>query len=322
LLRRAARTPLRWGWRALVETEARHAFHPRRIDIYHEPNFLPVPTRLPTVVTVHDLSAVVHPEWHPADRVRQFADDFVPRVQSFAHILTDSDSSRAEILKFFHLPGDRVTRAYPGIRASLRPLAEADVTPVLHRLGLKPGYLLHVGTLEPRKNLLMLMRAYALLPASLREQCPLVLVGPWGWGFGELAAYYEAEARHRNVHHLGYVAESDLAAVYNGARALVFPTLYEGFGLPAAEMLACGGAVIASSTPAVAEVLGGCGTLLDPLDQDSWRHAMERAIQEPEWLVSLRNGGMRRAAEFTWANCARDTIGAYCAALGSNGTAG
>lgn len=314
-LRRAVRAPFRWGWRAWIEIEARQAFRPRLVDLYHEPNFFPLRTRIPTVVTVHDLSAVLHPEWHPADRATKFATEFLPRVRDFAHILTDSDSAREEILRTLNLPEDRVTRAYPGVRPTLRPLPREEVAATLKRLGLPPTYFLHVGTIEPRKNLLMLLKAFTSLPAELRARCPLVLAGPWGWRFKELAAFYEAEAKHLNVIHLGYVPESDLPAIYNGAKAMVFPTWYEGFGLPAAEMLACGGAVLASATPTVAEVLGGCGMKIDPADRDAWRNAMTRAMNEPEWVESLRIGGMERAAEFTWANCARDTLTGYHAAL-------
>jgi alpha-1,3-rhamnosyl/mannosyltransferase len=315
LLRRAARVPFRWGWRAMIEAEARYAFHPKRIDLYHEPNFFPVRTRLPTVVTVHDLSAVLHPEWHPAERARLFETEFLPRVRDFAHILTDSDAARQEIIGTFRLPPERVTRAYPGVRETLRPIPRAAVDAVLQRLGLPTSYFLHVGTLEPRKNLMLLLRAYTSLQADLRQRCPLVLVGPWGWRFEELSGYYESEAKHRNVIHLGYVPEADLPGVFCGARALVFPTHYEGFGLPAVEMLACGGAVIASSTPAVAEVLGGCGVLVDPNDLDGWRAAMARAICDGDWLESLRKGGPERAASFTWAGCAQDTLAGYRAAL-------
>jgi glycosyltransferase involved in cell wall biosynthesis len=314
--KRVARVPFRWGWRAMIEQEARHAFHPRRVDLYHEPNFFPVRTRLPTVVTVHDLSAVLHPEWHPADRVALYQSDFLPRVKDFAHIVTVSDAARDEILRTFHLPPGHVTRAYNGVRTHLRPLLPWEVESVLGRLGLPATYLLHVGTLEPRKNLLMLLRAYTALPAELRERCPLVLVGPWGWRFEELAAFYESEAKHKNVTHLGYVSDADLPAVYNGARALVFPTLYEGFGMPAAEMLACGGAVIASSTAAVAEVLGPCGTLLDPADEAGWHDAIVKATREPDWVAELARGATERAARFTWEACARDTLSAYRAALG------
>jgi alpha-1,3-rhamnosyl/mannosyltransferase len=299
----------------MIETEARHAFHPRRVDLYHEPNFFPIRTRLPTVVTVHDLSAVLHPEWHPPDRVALYESTFLPRVREFTHILTVSDAARAEIIRTFNLPPERVTRAYNGVRESLRPLPPAEVSPVLKRLGLPASYFLHVGTLEPRKNLLMLTKAYTSLPADQRERCPLVLVGPWGWRFEELAAFYESEAKHRNVIHLGYVADADLAAVYNGARALLFPTWYEGFGLPAAEMLACGGAVIASTSPAVAEVLGSCGVRLDPADEAGWRNAMARGIADPDWVAALQIGAIQQAAQFIWANCARDTLRAYRAAV-------
>lgn len=315
LVRRVARVPFRWGWRALVETEIRRTFHPRVVDLYHEPNYFPLRTRLPTVVTVHDLSAVLHPEWHPPDRARQFESEFAPRVPEFAHILTDSDNSREEIIRTFSVPATKVTRAYPGIRDSFRPMLRNHVTPILRRLKLPANYFLHVGTLEPRKNLQMLLHAYTSLPDDLREQCPLILVGPWGWGFDELAKFFETVAKHKNVRHLGYVSEADLPAVYNGARALLFPTHYEGFGLPAAEMLACGGAVIASSTPTVAEVLGGCGSLRDPNDTDGWRDAMSLAIRNADWLQSLRVGGVERAVAFTWANCASDTISAYRAAI-------
>jgi alpha-1,3-rhamnosyl/mannosyltransferase len=286
------------------------------VDLYHEPNYFPLRTRLPTVVTVHDLSAVLHPEWHPADRVARFERDFLPRVREFAHVLTDSDHARDEILRTLNLSPDRVTRAYPGVRAGLRPMTVGEVEPVRRRLGLPDSYLLHVGSLEPRKNLLMLLRAYVSLPAKLRGRCPLVLVGPWGWRFEELAAYYEVEGKHRNVIHLGYVPEADLPAVYAGARALVFPTWYEGFGLPAAEMLACAGAVLASSTPAVAEVLGPCGFQIDPADADGWHTAMQRAIIDDDWLQTLTVEAIERAAGFTWAHCAHDTVAAYRAAVG------
>jgi glycosyltransferase involved in cell wall biosynthesis len=315
-LRHIARTPLRLGWRLLMATYLRATFDRRYVDLYHEPNYFPLRTRLPTVVTVHDLSAVLHPEWHPADRVARFERDFLPRVREFAHVLTDSDHARSEIIRTLNLPPERVTRAYPGVRAGLRPLAPVEIEPVRQRLGLPGQYLLHVGSLEPRKNLLMLLKAFVSLPSEVRERCPLVLVGPWGWRFEELAAYYEAEAKHCNVIHLGYVAEADLPALYASARALVFPTWYEGFGLPAAEMLASGGAVIASSTPAVAEVLGECGFKIDPADADGWRNAMRRAINDDEWVQTLRVGAIERAAGFTWANCAWDTVAGYRAALG------
>src|SRR5262249_21125359 len=123
---------------------------------------------------------------------------------------------------------------------------------------------------EPRKNILMLLKVYCSLPAEVRERCPLLLVGGWGWNTAELAEYFQSEARQRGVLHLGYLPEGDLNAVYNGARALVFPTFYEGLGLPPLEMMACGGAVLGSTAGALVETIGGRAHLLDPHDVDGW----------------------------------------------------
>src|SRR5262245_52070895 len=118
--RHLVRTPLRLGWRLVMATYLRATFDRRYVDLYHEPNYFPLRTRLPTVVTVHDLSAVLHPEWHPADRIARFEREFLPRVREFAHVLTDSDQSRDQILRTFNLSPGGVTRAYPGVRAGLR----------------------------------------------------------------------------------------------------------------------------------------------------------------------------------------------------------
>jgi alpha-1,3-rhamnosyl/mannosyltransferase len=181
-------------------------------------------------------------------------------------------------------------------------------------LGLAPGYLLHVGTIEPRKNILTLLRAYCALPEALRDRVPLVLAGGWGWGHAEVAAYYYDTARHRNVKLTGFIRDDDLAALYSAARALVFPTHYEGFGLPPLEMMACGGAVLASTAAAVREVVGECGFLIDPRDEAGWRIALSRAIIDDDWCSELRRGTLERAAEFTWDRCARATLDVYRAA--------
>ncbi len=308
---RRVRAPLRHGWRMVNSVYTRAVFDRRRYDLYHEPNFVPLPGRLPAVVTIHDLSPILYPHWHPADRIAWFARHFTPNVRKIAHVLAVSEFARQEIITTFHFPPERVTRTYNGVRDHFRPLPPAETANTLRQLGLPPSYLLHVGTIEPRKNLDMLLRAYCGLPADLRERCPLVLVGAWGWRMEETAKYFEAEARHKNVIRPGYLPDGALAAVYNGARALVFPTLYEGFGMPAAEMLACDGAVLSSTAGAVAEVLGGCGHLIDPNDSDGWRAAMAKVITDGDWRDDLRKGGVAQAAQFTWEACARDTLTAY-----------
>jgi alpha-1,3-rhamnosyl/mannosyltransferase len=182
---------------------------------------------------------------------------------------------------------------------------------VLRQLGLPSRYLLYLGTIEPRKNILMLLRAYVSLPASLRSNWPLLLVGTWGWNAGDVAEYLHGEARHRGVIHVGYVQEHHLPALYSGARALLYPSWYEGFGLPPLEMMACGGAVLASTAGALVETVGRKAHLIDPRDEDGWRAAIARVVEHDDWWRSLRRGVRAIARPFTWERCAEETLEVY-----------
>jgi alpha-1,3-rhamnosyl/mannosyltransferase len=281
--------------------------------LYHEPNYVPVECELPTVVTVCDLSALLHPEWHPAERVAFFERSFPKGLGQCVHVLTISEFSRREIVDTLGISPDRVTCTHLGVRDGMRALSVAECQPVLRRRELSWGqYLLYVGTIEPRKNIDTLMRAYCDLPPELRARCPLVLAGGWGWRAEKLRELYDTEARAKGVRHLGYVADAELPALYSGARALMFPSLYEGFGLPTLEMQACGGAVLASTAAAVAEVLEGSNAhLVAPLDVCGWRDAMAKSVTDNDWLAGLRRGAQRHAARFTWDACAHATLRVY-----------
>jgi glycosyltransferase involved in cell wall biosynthesis len=292
----------------------------RDFDVYHEPNYIPLPSDRPTVATIHDLSLLVRPEWHPADRVAWFERNLARMVQQCGHFIAVSEFSRREAIRHLGIPSRRITAVYNGIRAHLAPLPPGQVAERLWSLGLPSRYLLHVGTIEPRKNLLVLLKAYCALPDRLRAQWPLVLVGRWGWNADAEADYLRDEALHRGVIHLGYVAEQHLPVLYNGARALVYPTLYEGFGFPPVEMMACGGAVLASTAGAVAEVVAGRGHLLDPEDVDAWRLALARVLTDDDWLQSLRADAVAAARAYTWERCAEETLKVY-QALGKGGLA-
>ncbi len=291
--------------------QLRHALAHDTFNLYHEPNTIPLPCDHATVTTMHDLSVFLHPQWHPAGRVAFFEKKFLSSLNRSRHFLAVSEFTRQEMIQILHVPPDRVTRVYNGIRPDLRPLPAAVTAAALHRLGLPPRYLLHVGTIEPRKNLLLLLRAYCALPESVRRECPLVLVGPWGWSSADVADYFHAEGKQRGVRHVGYLADHDLVAVYNGARALVYPSHYEGFGLPPLEMLACGGAVLASTARAVVEIVGGHAHLIDPDDADGWRDALARVIRDDEWWQHLRQGAVAVARPFTWPRCAAETLAVY-----------
>ncbi|MBM3996940.1 MAG: glycosyltransferase family 4 protein [Planctomycetes bacterium] len=289
-----------------------------RYDLYHEPNYIPLPSSLPTVATIHDLSVLLHPEWHPADRVDYYARRFEEGLSRCSHLLAVSEFTRHEAIHVLGIPPERITCTYNGVRPGLRPLPPTEWEPVTRRLGLPASYLLFVGTIEPRKNPLMLMKAYCDLPASVRERCPLVLAGAWGWNADEFARYFDDVARHRQVIQLGYVANDDLPALYSAARALVFPSFYEGFGLPPLEMMACGGAVLASTAGAVAEVVGAKAHGIDAADLPAWRDAMHRVIVDDDWRHHLREGVTEHARAFTWERCAHGTLAVYRKVLGLN----
>ncbi len=307
---------VRCGGDSLLLGRFRAACARSRPDLYHEPNFIPLPSDLPTVATVHDLSPLLHPEWHPADRVALYERRFRDGLRQCNHILADSECVRQEIVKTLGLPAERVTRAHLGIRPQMCPLPEEEVRRRLRAAGLPPRYLLFLGTIEPRKNVLRLLRVYCSLPAEVRSRWPLLLVGGWGWNVGNVADYLHDEARHRGVMHLGYLDDADLPVLYNGARALAFPSLYEGFGLPPLEMMACSGAVLASTAGAVVETAGAAAHLVPAEDEDGWRSALLRVVTDDEWWQSLRRGAIEAARPYTWENCARTTFGVYRAVCG------
>jgi alpha-1,3-rhamnosyl/mannosyltransferase len=288
-----------------------------RYDLYHEPNFIPLPSDLPTVATLHDLSVLLHPEWHPVHRVVDFERHFRDGLRRCVHFLAISEFGRQEIIQTLNIRPEQVTRTYMGVRRGLGPLPPQQVLATLRRLNLPPRYLLYLGTIEPRKNVLTLLRAYSSLPENLRARYPLLLVGSWGWNSADVAGYLDGEAKARGVLHLGYVRDEHMPALYNGARALIFPSLYEGFGLPPLEMMACGGAVIASTAGAIAETVGRRAHLVEPLNHDGWRTAMQRVLQDDDWHRELRRGAEDVARPFTWEACAADTLCAYQTVLGN-----
>jgi alpha-1,3-rhamnosyl/mannosyltransferase len=280
-------------------------------SLYHEPNFIPLASNLPTVATIHDLSILHYPQWHPRHRVAYFEKHFHRGLARCQHFFAISEFARQEIARTLHIPLERITRTYMGIRPGLGPMPADRVAATIEQRGLPRRYLLYLGTLEPRKNVLTMLRAYCGLPDAVRSRWPLLLVGGWGWNAGPLAEYLQDVARPRGVLHLGYVADEVVPALYNGARALIYPSYYEGFGLPPVEMLACGGAVLASTAGAVAETVGRQAHLVAPDDVDGWRSALQRVVADDDWWRSLRQGAEAAARPFTWEQCAADTLRTY-----------
>jgi alpha-1,3-rhamnosyl/mannosyltransferase len=306
-IKRAARA----AGRGCLGVAFRAACRRGAFDLYHEPNFIPFPCDVPAVVTVHDLSVLLHPDWHPADRVRAHELQFRHGLASARHVITVSEFVRREVIKHLGIAPTSVTAVHNGVADEYFDIPSADVARALGELGLPPRYLLFVGTIEPRKNVLTLLQAYCSLPAAAREQCPLVLAGAWGWKSDRVGEYFHDVAESRNVIHLGYTDDRHLPGLYAGARALVYPSHYEGFGLPPIEMLACGGAVLASTADAHREVLGVHAHYVAADDTEGWRAALSRATRDDDWLNMLRQGGRDRARRFIWDRCAAQTAAVY-----------
>jgi glycosyltransferase involved in cell wall biosynthesis len=284
-------------------------------DLHHEPNFLPFRVDAPTVATVHDLSVFENPDWHPADRVSEFESRFARALKSCVHFFADTEYVRQEMISKLGVSSEKITATPLGVREGMVPLCPLEVKLQLREMKLPEKYLLHVGTIEPRKNLLFLMKEYCSLPASIREKFPLLLVGGRGWNAAPIMHYFENEARHKGVRLAGYVPDEKLAVLYNGARGLVTASHYEGFGLPVIEMMACGGAVLASDIGAHREITHGKGFLVNNQAKGAWREAMMRLALEDDWCRLLRKNTAEITSIYSWKHCANSVVGGYQKAL-------
>lgn len=282
------------------------------IRLYHEPSFLAFRHHGPTVVTMHDLSWVRHPETQPSRRVRHI-DRVMPEVVERAdHIIADSEFVRQEIISHYGVAAERVTSVLLGVQPDFRPADAATCHQTLNSYGLRHGqYILAVGTLEPRKNLLTALAAYEQLPHKVRQRYPLVVAGSPGWNMEEISRSLNRMIERSEVIQVGYVPQADLPLLYAGARMLVFPSIYEGFGLPPLEAMASGVPVIVSNRASLPEVVGTAGILVEPMDDFGIMRQMLALIDDDELHARLSKTGHARAQDFTWRKCALDTLAVY-----------
>jgi glycosyltransferase involved in cell wall biosynthesis len=287
----------------------------RRYQLYHEPNHIPMRCDLPTVTTIHDLSAIVHPEWHPADRVRWYEREFAAGVRQTRRFLVASEFTKREMIERLNVPGEIIDVTYQAPRGAFGPREPGRIRSTLAKLNLPGRFFLYVGTLEPRKNVPGLLDAYAALPAAVRRELPLVVVGAWGWKQAELRAKLAERSLSSDVRLMGFIADEELACLYAACTAFVWPTLYEGFGNPPLEAMACGAPAVVSNVASLPEVVGEAGILLDPHDPLAWTDSMRRLAEDPAWRETRIRASREQAARFSWERCARQTAACYYAAL-------
>jgi alpha-1,3-rhamnosyl/mannosyltransferase len=287
-----------------------------RPEVYHEPNFLAFKFNGPSVITVHDLSWIRFPHTHPVERVRAMDTYFEQGLRRAALILTDSEFVKRELMAVFGIQAERIKPVLLGVEPLFHPRTAEDTRSVLARHDLVHGqYLLAVGTLEPRKNLQVALRAYMQLPQQVRKRFPLVLVGMKGWRTSELEKQIAPLVRAGEVRQIGYLPREELAMVIAGALTLIYPSIYEGFGLPPLEAMACGVPVIASDISSLPEVVGDTGLLINPHDDTALAEVIQKLIMDTDLRRQLSQKALTRSAEFTWDKCVTKTVDVYRQAL-------
>jgi glycosyltransferase involved in cell wall biosynthesis len=306
--------PIRIGWMQLRATRALEALQP---DVAHFTNgMMPYGSRVATVVTVHDMSLRLYPRCHPIRRLLLNRPLMHVAIRQASSIVTVSESTRRDLVRLHGVPSDRVSVVHEAASPVFRPIVDrARLDAVRARYGLPSRFILYVGTIEPRKNLLRLMTAFA---AARRAGIPqqLVCVGPYGWSSRDLSGHIEQLGIRDAVHFTGYLPFDDLPAIYNLGDFFVFPSLYEGFGLPVVEAMASGLPVLTSKTSSLGEIAGGAAVTIDPTDAEAMADAIRRLATDADLRRAASERGLRRARDFSWEQTAREMLAVYHRAAG------
>ncbi|MFH2139939.1 MAG: glycosyltransferase family 1 protein [Pseudomonadota bacterium] len=280
-----------------------------KIDVFHAPDHhIPKLRSVPVVATIMDAIPIVHPEWVSANLRRTKNAVFRQTVKWAEHVITISEYSKADIVEFYGVCEQDITVIPLGYDESLCPrLGQNENTAVLQKYLLNEGYFLFVGTLQPRKNVRRIIQAHRALSPAIRAAHPLIIVGAYGWGSDDLLRDIEEMEREGFGRWLKWVSKSDLKALMQSATALVYPSLYEGFGLPILEGFAAQIPVISSSTTSIPEVAGEAALLVDPVRVDEISDAMAKVAENTGLAADLVSRGKEQLERYSWASCAQQT---------------
>lgn len=280
--------------------------------IFHSPNYYIPPNIGKSVATFHDLSVFHWPEFHPAGRVHLMQKELKKTVARAKVLITDSEYTKNELVEYFGIDLNNVVVAPLASSGYFTPRRESEVQAVLskYELGYKK-FFLYTGTIEPRKNILTLLQAYDRLERATKAHFPLVISGYKGWENEELLKLFKKGNDEGWLKYLGYTASEDLPLLYAAAKGFLFPSIYEGFGLPVLEAMASGVPVICSNASSLPEVVGDAALMHDPYDVQGYAESINLIIQDSNVEQGMISAGVERAKAFSWKYCAEKTIQAY-----------
>lgn len=306
----------RIAWEQLVAPFALQRDH---VDLLHAMAFVsPLISPCPTVVTVLDLGFLCYPEAFKRGRRAYLQLMTRLSVRRARRVIAISENTRRDIVARYGVPAQRVETVYCGVDQRFRPLPAEEVTAFRRKKGLPERLILFLGTIEPRKNVSTLIAAYAQLleraPAETSD-LELVIAGAEGWFCNDVLAQVEALSLAQRVHMTGYVPEAEKPMWYNAATCFCYPSLYEGFGLPPLEAMACGVPVVTSDASSLPEVVGDAAKIVPPLDIDALSAALHQLIVSPSLRAELAQRGRTQASRFSWEQAARQTVQIYHQAM-------
>jgi len=289
-----------------------------KVDILHSPCYLtPLINAIPAVVTVHDMTAVIHPSFLIPDKTSLkhwlvYKKMLPLSIQKATKIIAVSEQTRYDIMKFYNVPKEKIEVIYEAISKKFFPIQDREkLKAVKQKYKLPEKYILFVGVIEPRKNISLLIRAFAKLKRKRAIRQKLVIVGPRGWHCKEVFNTAKETGLNNEIIFTGYVSDEDLPYIYNGADIFVYPSFYEGFGFPPLEAMACGVPVITSNVSSLPEVVGDAGIRIDPYSLDNLVEKIYILLTDVRFRETMIKKGLERMKVFSWEKAARKTLGIY-----------
>lgn len=303
-----------WMGTEAVLTRGRLKFQLKDLDIFHSSEVFLWDNRPgKNIITMHDITTVLFPQFHTEGNIR-LHDRKITFAQRLAHrIVADSHNTKNDLIRYCGIPSKKIQVIYPGCdHARYHIYPRDEVVQVLQKYNLSQGYILHVGTVEPRKNIERLIEAFEILARGMgRPVERLVLVGSAGWLNEKIYRRIEISPLRERIVLTGPISANDLPYIYNGAAVFVYPSLYEGFGLPVVEAMACGVPVITSNTSSLPEVVGDAGILVDPYDAEAFAAAIHGALVDQDLRREMAHKAVKRAKILSWEKTAREMLTAY-----------